>query len=646
MLKGLLKARIIVIFLLPAIALFYFSFHIASNKFDELQESAVYTLAAKITKVVTALVHSIQIERGLSSGFVVLTDDGLYSDELLRQYSITDKAYQQFLFYSNLVSKEKKDLQSALYRKNKVKIKEVLAQMQLVSKMRAEVQKHTVKFEDVIAYYTQINTNLIGLVYNLSLYSHQSFDNSMEIYKIQEIKERAGLERAYLYKQLLSKKRSLVHRRRLEELIAEQYIFIKELHNDLSPKCMKLYNKVITLEAQNYVNQFRDDFWEEKIDDEDAKDWFSISTVRINEFEKFSSIIIERFIEHMEIVQADVKNSLLITLMLWIMSGISLLFFIYIFVKSIMRETKLVEDLRIASYAFDSHEAMMIMDSRGVVLRINRAFSKITGYEAKEVTGKSPKMLGSLKNTKSFYKNIWQKLHMDGYWSGETYNKRKTGEIYITKLSVVAIKNIEDITTHYIVQFLDISELKEAQDHALHRANHDFLTQLPNRESVMLKLEEEYARAQRHHFHDAFLFIDLDDFKQVNDTYGHLVGDMLLQEVASRLNTNVRVEDFVARISGDEFCVILVDLNHDRSNAKESTNIVCQSLLTSLMLPYFIDGHMIGLGASIGIKLFPEGDDEINTIIHDADVAMYEAKRRGKNRCVYFDNTIKECAIG
>ena len=644
MLTGRAKVKIIVIFLLPAIALVYFSFYFTSHKYDALKESAVYTLAAKITNTVTELVHTIQMERGLSAGFVVLSDSGPYRAELLKQYGYTDHAYQKLLRYISLVSEEKKVLQNILFMKNEAKLKKVLSQMRRLTHIRKQVQDHTIGFSDVITYYTQITTDLINLIDNLSTYAHQSFSSSVDIYKIQLIKEKAGLERAYLYKQLLSNKKVIRQHKKLQELIAEQNQFIKELQNGLPASWMILYDQAISVEAEQSVEQYRNDFFMGKLNRSDAEKWFAISTMRINEFEKLSLSIIKRYIDQMERVQIDAKRSLLITLLLWVLSGFSFLFFLYLLIRSITNENKLIEDLRIASYAFEAHEAMMIMNPHGIILRVNKAFSRITGYEASDVIGKTPKMLGSSKNPKAFYKKIWRIFSTEGHWSGEIYNKRKNGEIYINKLSVVAIKDTEDKTTHYIAQFLDISSLKEAQAQALHRANHDFLTKLPNRESIMVKLKEEHARTQRHHFFDAFLFIDLDDFKKVNDTYGHLVGDRLLQEVARRLSKNIRVEDYVARISGDEFCVILVNLDHDKAKAVVSTHIVCQSILSSLGLPFFIDGHMVRLGASIGVKLFPEKEHTMDEIIKDADLAMYEAKKRGKNRFVLFDDTIKKYA--
>ncbi len=644
MLKGPAKVKIIVIFLLPAIALVYFSVYFTSHKYDALKESTVYTLAAQITNTVTKLVHTIQIERGLSSGFVVLDDSKPYRAELLRQYGYTDNAYKKLLHYISQVSEEKKVLQNILFMKNEAKLKEVLAQMRQLTHIRKQVQNHSIGFTDIIAYYTQITTDLIHLIGNLSAYAHQSFSSSVDIYKVQLIKEKAGLERAYLYKQLLSHEKVADQRKKLKELITEQDKLIKELQNGLPASWMVLYDQAISIEAEESVHRYRNDFFMGKLNRGDAQNWFAISTMRINEFEKLSLSIIKRYIEQMERVQVEAKQSLLITLLLWVLSGFSFLFFLYLLIRSITNENKLIEDLRIASYAFEAHEAMMIMNPHGIILRVNKAFSRITGYEAGEVIGKTPKMLGSSRNPKALYKKIWQTFSTKGHWSGEIYNKRKNGETYINKLSVVAIKDMEDHTTHYIAQFLDISALKEAQEHALHRANHDFLTQLPNRESIILKLKEEHARTQRHHFFDAFLFIDLDDFKKVNDTYGHLVGDKLLQEVARRLSKNIRVEDYVARISGDEFCVILVNLDHNKTKAVVSTNIVCQSIMSSLGLPFFIDGHMVRMGASIGVKIFPEKEHTINEIINDADLAMYEAKKRGKNRFVFFDDTIKKYA--
>ncbi len=236
---------------------------------------------------------------------------------------------------------------------------------------------------------------------------------------------------------------------------------------------------------------------------------------------------------------------------------------------------------------------------------------------------------------------MWEKIQEFGYWKGEIYNKRKNGEVYPERLSISAIKGEQGITTHYIARFLDISELKKAENLALSRANFDFLTGLPNRKSMMTKLQEEYARAKRHNFYSAFLFIDLDDFKKVNDNFGHAVGDMLLQEVSSRLTFSLREEDYVARISGDEFCIILVERGYSQERVVYGLGKTCQNIIDILSAPYFINSHQVTIGASMGVRIFPDGEIGVNDVITHADEAMYKAKHGGKNRYLFYDEALE-----
>jgi len=238
---------------------------------------------------------------------------------------------------------------------------------------------------------------------------------------------------------------------------------------------------------------------------------------------------------------------------------------------------------------------------------------------------------------------MWERLKHEGHWRGEIRNRRKNGEIYDERLSITAIKDTEGRTQYYISQFLDISDLKKAEAKARHQATHDFLTGLPNRKLMMEFLRDEEIRSRKHRTYDAFLFIDLDDFKKINDIHGHNIGDRVLTEVANRLTEQVDKKDFVARISGDEFCVILTDVGQEENEAHRRTQEVCERLLEALDRTYVFGKVRLNMGVSIGIKLFPDRDNrlEIEEIVSSADAAMYQAKEEGKNRFVFYDHDVK-----
>ncbi len=639
--KKSFKFRVFFIFLLPAVALIYFSFYFISMKYQELKMTSGLLFTSKMTKSISIFVHTLQIERGLSAGYVVAAKKSAYRDKLQKQQKITDSAYKNFLTEVNLYSKNKKQVDGLAYYKNRPKIREILDKLHRLKEIRNLVLDSSISFEKEIGYYTGITTRLIAMIQVLSSPSFTYNGNSIDIYKLQCMEESAGLERAYIYNLLLSKKSVKSASKKILSLITREENFKKEFLSDASLEDLVLYNSIVSAEAQKAIEKFRNLFFEGKLGSKDAKKWFEISSRRIDEYNRLSIKIIDTYLKNVTEIHNNARNALLITLFLWILAIFSFVLLVYILNKLIDNEVKLTENLRIASYAFDAHEAMTITDPNGTILRVNKAFTQITGYEADEVIGKNPRVLKSFKHPEEFYKDMWRDLHTKGYWSSDIYNKRKNDEIYMERLSITAIKDKKDITTHYIAQFLDVSELKKAQEDALYQAEHDFLTKLPNRYSMIEKLQKELIRARRHGFLDAFLFIDLDLFKSINDNYGHIVGDKLLINVSKRLQNSIREEDYVARMSGDEFCVILLDLGDDEQRASVFTKDICKKILKNLSKPFFIAEHKIQIGASIGIKMFPQGSEDINDVINTADAAMYKAKSAGKNRSVFYDKVIE-----
>ncbi len=298
------------------------------------------------------------------------------------------------------------------------------------------------------------------------------------------------------------------------------------------------------------------------------------------------------------------------------------------------------EDLRIASYAFDAQEAMAITDLNANILKVNQAFSEITGYKVDEVIGKNPRVLQSSKHTKEFYQEMWSALKNSGKWKGEIYNQRKNGDVYPEILSITAIKNDENETTHYIAQFLDISHIKQAQLEAEHKAHHDVLTGIANRAKLINETEMAFTRAKRSNIQHAFMFLDIDKFKQINDFYGHKVGDELLVEVASRLESSVRKGDVVARLGGDEFAIVALDLDSNEHAAAKKATILAEKIQAKVAQPIVIDSQIFDITFSIGVKLFPDYEKTAQEVISHADIAMYQAKKSGRNQFAFFDHEL------
>lgn len=295
-------------------------------------------------------------------------------------------------------------------------------------------------------------------------------------------------------------------------------------------------------------------------------------------------------------------------------------------------------DMRIAATAFESHQGMTIADANKVILRVNQAFSDITGYSQAEAVGQTPRLLSSGRHDAAFYAAMWRSIVELGSWQGEVWNRRKNGELFPEWLTITAVKDAMGVVTHYVATFSDITERKSAEEKIQHLAFFDPLTHLPNRRLLQDRLQHAVAASSRHQGQIALLLIDLDDFKTINDTLGHDDGDLLLQQVAQRLCDCVRSSETVARLGGDEFVVLLEHLDEDAEEAARQAELVGDKILHALNQPYQVGGSEHLSTASIGITLFDNGlpsgaDDPLKR----AELAMYQAKAAGRNTLRFFD---------
>lgn len=291
--------------------------------------------------------------------------------------------------------------------------------------------------------------------------------------------------------------------------------------------------------------------------------------------------------------------------------------------------------LRVSSAAFEMQEGIMITDSNSVILRVNKAFTEITGYSAEEIVGQTPRLLRSGRQDAAFYTAMWESIHRTGSWHGEIWDRRKNGEIYPKWLNITAIKDAEGTVTHYVGAQTDISDRKVAEEEINNLAFYDPLTRLPNRRLLLDRLHQ--AIATRNGNKGALLFIDLDNFKSLNDTLGHDIGDLLLQQVAQRLTSCVREGDTVARLGGDEFVLILEDLSALTLEAAAQTESIGEKILAQLNQPYQLGMHVYNGSPSIGATLFDGSEIKVDELLKQADLAMYQAKKSGRNALHFFD---------
>ena len=298
---------------------------------------------------------------------------------------------------------------------------------------------------------------------------------------------------------------------------------------------------------------------------------------------------------------------------------------------------KAAEQLLIAATAFESQEAMMVTDTNGIVLRINKAFAETTGYSPEEIVGQTPRLLRSGRHDEAFYRQMWESINLTGAWQGEIWDRHKSGNQYLKWLTISAVRNAEGGITHYIGTHYDLTERKKAEERINALAFYDQLTNLPNRILLVEHLNRSMAASLRSGSHGALLFIDLDNFKTLNDTQGHEMGDLLLKQVADRLKQCVRGEDTVARQGGDEFVVLLSDLGTGEPEAASTAESIAEKILEQLNLPYQIGHFSHHSTASIGVTLFSGNQSSVDDLMKQADLAMYRAKGAGRNIVRFFD---------
>ena len=295
------------------------------------------------------------------------------------------------------------------------------------------------------------------------------------------------------------------------------------------------------------------------------------------------------------------------------------------------------QQLRIAATVFEAHEGMMVTDANAVILRVNRAFTELTGYSEAELVGQNPRLLSSNQHDRDFFVAMWDSIKDTGKWQGEIWDRRKNGEIHPQWLSISAVCGADGRVTHYVGSHADISLRKRAEQEISHLAFYDPLTQLPNRRLLLERLNKGLLASARSGREGALMFIDLDNFKTLNDTLGHDQGDRLLELVAKRLSSCVRDSDTVARLGGDEFVVVLEGLSENAIEAAEQAGSIGRNILQSLSQVYSLANQQYHCTSSIGVTLFAEHHDSSDTLLRRADIAMYQAKDAGRNTLRFFD---------
>jgi len=286
------------------------------------------------------------------------------------------------------------------------------------------------------------------------------------------------------------------------------------------------------------------------------------------------------------------------------------------------------ERLRLTAKVFENAmEGIVVTDPLGNIIEVNEAFSKITGYSAKDIIGKNPRILQSGHQSPAFYKSMWESIINIGHWTGEVWNRRKDGESYAGWMTISAITDEMGQVTHFIGISSDITSLKQHEKHLEQVAHYDTLTGIPNRLLLNDRMRQAVARAAREQNMMAVCYLDLDGFKPINDTMGHKVGDDVLIEIAHRIQNTLRGEDTVARLGGDEFVILLPG-----QHCGEESSIQLERLLVAISEPFHIMDRIFKLSASIGVSFYPLHANDPDSLLRYADQAMYIAKKAGKSQ--------------
>ena len=305
--------------------------------------------------------------------------------------------------------------------------------------------------------------------------------------------------------------------------------------------------------------------------------------------------------------------------------------------RDITGRAALEHDRRIAAIAFESQQGMLITDAQTRIIKANEAFSKISGYSEVEVLGQPTRMFSSGRQSPEFYRELWQTLTKTGGWEGEIWNRRKNGEVFPEWLTISTVRDEQGAVTNYVASLTDISESKSAEQKIRQLAFFDPLTGLPNRRLLRDRLQHAISLCCRKGQHAALIFLDLDDFKNVNDLYGHQVGDALLCEVAGRLTKNLREMDTVARLGGDEFVVLLEGLASEAQEACVQVEHIGSELLRALREPYLVHQQRFNSSASLGVVVFKDEQHTADELMQHADLSMYSSKASGKNALSFYD---------
>lgn len=579
--------------------------------------------------------------------------------EIVQKYnSRLDEEYfnKIFILRNNIKNKNFSHFESNLEEWNRVSVENLESLRNMYKNLLFSVENHVVKFEkdaqlekqkSLVFLFVSFATliSLLFVLRNIIFNEQKSF---CKVQKHKEVYELLNKANKFLLK--IGNKKKLFWN--ICELLSEsnkiQFSFIYDITNreiiaqegDLKQKLLtqsNFYNdkskdNIISKTIKWETNIITNNFLEKNISIfyDDAKE-LKINSMACFPIKKFNKVVATLAIYSNELGFFDEEVEILFDKLI---SDVT-----HCLEKIDYEETRLKQEdeLRLSSYAFESSEPMIITNDIGEIVKVNQAFCNVMGYARDEILGKNPRIFKSGHQDSKFGDELWNNLRIQGFWNGEVYNKKANDAIIPLRSTITAIKNKDGKITHFLGQYIDIGEQKDKEKVLEYQATHDNLTGLPNRLLLLDRIEHAITKVVRHKIVGGLIFIDLDNFKEVNDTLGHDIGDALLIMVAKKIKEVIRDEDTIARIGGDEFIVLLDNVGNNKIDARVNINILAQKIKEELNSITHIEGHINVSTPSIGITLFSDSSVSVKDIIKQADTAMYVAKKQGKNAIEFFD---------
>ncbi|MGD9969533.1 MAG: EAL domain-containing protein [Sulfuricurvum sp.] len=604
------------------------------NEYQKLRSEFEQTRhLIEFSEKVARFVHEIQKERGLSAAFLGSKGDDEFRSRLNAQRLNSDNAFSNLLHMVNGLKAY--PVPSSFTHS----VNDALKQREEIYDLRNKIADLAISPNEEIDAYSTINSRFVGLI-PLAAKSAPNREIALRLYDnglISECKESAGVERATLSNVFAAKQYQEEMYERTVSIHAVYTACIEALKSRLSDK----EHSVLLETIDEKPFQIADHYFYDVVEKNrfvDAASWFDVATEKIDLIEMMRKSFQENLIRDLN----RMENSALHRSAIFLIGSISVGFILLILTLAMIRKIlQTMTDLRISSTVFDSHEGVLVTDIHGTIVRANAAFENITGFGQDEIIGKTPALLKSGIQSGDFYKELWETLETTGKWKGEIVNRKKNGELYHEWLSISTVMDDYGETTHYVAIFSDISSKKAAENKIHELAFYDPLTKLPNRRQLLDRLEQALNKQSRHETYGMLAFIDLDNFKLVNDTKGHLMGDELLVQAAKRLQGCIRAEDTIARHGGDEFVVMIEEIASGRDEAIHHATSIGEKIIEALREPFELGGELFYVTGSVGMAIIYDHIQSATDILAHADAAMYSAKQAGRNSYRFFDTELQ-----